>query len=71
MGNLWRRIDIRTKMSSSDVGTARAALEDDFHHFRVEVHAAHGKVDKVSYLLLVFFALTLLFLFSFDALIPV
>ena len=47
MGKLWRRIDMSARMTSSGNGVVRAALEDDFHHFRVEVHAAHGKVDKV------------------------
>ena len=48
MGKLWRRIDIHTRMSSHNAGAARAALEDDFHHFRVEVLAKDGKVEKIS-----------------------
>lgn len=29
-------------------GVARAAVEDDFHHFRLSVHHAHGKVTRIE-----------------------
>ncbi len=38
-----RVIEIRT-VGNSDSGTARVALEDDYHHFRVQLTFAAGKV---------------------------
>jgi hypothetical protein len=42
-----RRIVIRSRTETSQHVT-RAALEDDFHHFRVEVTSAHGQVSSIE-----------------------
>lgn len=42
-----RRIVIRSRTGTSQHVT-RAALEDDFHHFRVEVASAHGQVSSIE-----------------------
>lgn len=42
-----RRIDI-AHSASGNAGLVRAALEDDFHHFRVEVAYLNGLVKKVD-----------------------
>lgn len=48
MGSFQRRIDIRTRMRTQGDGVVRAALEDDFHHFRVEIEAIDGKVAAIA-----------------------
>lgn len=42
-----RRIEIRSR-STTTGGEVRAALEDDFHHFRVTVHHKDGIVSAVE-----------------------
>jgi hypothetical protein len=42
-----RRIEIRSR-STTTGGEVRAALEDDFHHFRVTVHHKNGIVSAVE-----------------------
>ncbi|WP_066343090.1 DUF2889 domain-containing protein [Azohydromonas lata] len=41
-----RRIDIRSRTDGGD-SCVRAALEDDFHHFRVELAAREGRIAAV------------------------
>lgn len=42
-----RRIEMRTTGDSSAV-VARASVEDDFHHFRVQVRCADQRIDSVE-----------------------
>ncbi|MEM8936345.1 MAG: hypothetical protein AAGC77_08060 [Pseudomonadota bacterium] len=43
-----RRIKIRTRTDAHGRSEARAALEDDMHHFRVHVLASDGVIDTVT-----------------------
>lgn len=46
---LFRRsIRLRAQVGAGDAVHVRAALEDDFHHFRVELHAQSGIVSAIS-----------------------
>lgn len=46
---LFRRsIRLRAQAGAGDVIHVRAALEDDFHHFRVELHAQDGLVSAIA-----------------------
>lgn len=46
---LFRRsIRLRAQGGAGDVVCLRAALEDDFHHFRVELHAQGGVVSSIG-----------------------
>jgi hypothetical protein len=42
-----RRIIINSRLDSGHATTTRAALEDDFHHFRVEVVSVIGRVTRI------------------------
>ncbi|MBS0349175.1 MAG: DUF2889 domain-containing protein [Proteobacteria bacterium] len=42
-----RRVEIRSR-STTEEGEVRAALEDDFHHFRAVAHHRHGIVTAVE-----------------------
>lgn len=44
MGALRRRIEVATRRLDDGRGEARAVVEDDFHHFRVTVRQAGGRV---------------------------
>ncbi|MRV70526.1 DUF2889 domain-containing protein [Duganella sp. FT92W] len=46
MTSFRRSIHIATRLEGPGTGSARAALEDDFHHFRVELAFAAGVVAR-------------------------
>jgi hypothetical protein len=48
MSRLNRRIEIATTRQADGSGEARAALEDDFHHFRVTMRHRDGVVGEVT-----------------------
>lgn len=46
---LFRRsIQLRVRAGAGDAVRVRVALEDDFHHFRVELHAQGGMVSAID-----------------------
>lgn len=47
-GALRRRIELASRTGPDGRGEARAALEDDFHHFRVVIRYAGGKVTATD-----------------------
>jgi hypothetical protein len=47
MGHFRRRIIVESRVAGA-LGEARAVLEDDFHHFRVALEHASGRIVRVS-----------------------
>lgn len=48
VGVYRRLIKIKTNAAPEEGRIARAALEDDFHHFRVEVNSADGEIKSIK-----------------------
>ena len=48
VGAYHRLIRIKTQSTPAEGRVARAALEDDFHHFRVELNSADGKISSIK-----------------------